>query len=121
MPPWLDSAEEVGIMVGGAIAILTALAVAILTALAAVIAAWRAKIKPLLTTTQEAASTAADQLTPNHGSSIRDAVGRIESKVIELHADMRLDRAQVGRRLERLESYHSGPAAGSPPQENTQP
>lgn len=108
MPPWLDSAEEVGAVIVAVLAVLGTIAAAGLAALGVVIAAWRSKVKPLLTTTATAAETAADQLTPNHGSSARDALGRIERAQEELRrelterlgdvrADMRSDREQHRR------------------------
>lgn len=122
MPPWLDSAEEVGAVIVAVLAVLGTIAAAALAALGVVIAAWRSKIKPLLTSTATAAETAADQLTPNHGSSARDALGRIEraqdelrrdltQRLVDVRADMRSDREQhhrdhsnIFRRLNHLES-----------------
>lgn len=122
MPPWLDSPEEVGAVLVAVLAVLGTVAVAVIGTLAAVIAAWRSKVKPLLTSTQTAAETAADQLTPNHGSSARDSLGRIErsldevrrdltQRMADVRADMRSDRdqhhrdhANIFRRLHSLES-----------------
>lgn len=78
VPPWLDTPEEAGAILVAVLGVLATIGVGIVGACAAVYAAWRAKLKPLLTKTHEAAETAADQLTPNHGSSARDSLGRIE-------------------------------------------
>ena len=129
MPPWLDSAEEVGALVVLVGTTLGMVAAALVTAAAGVVAAWRSKLKPLLTDTRRAATAAAEQLTPNHGSSVRDALTRIETTVdrldrsvsarlAEVRSDMHLEREQNARRLERLEHYHSAP---TPIQENTIP
>lgn len=129
MPPWLDSPEEVGAVIVAVLAVLGTVAVAVIGALAAVIAAWRSKVKPLLTSTQTYAETAADQLTPNHGSSARDSLGRIErsldevrrdlsQRMADVRADMRSDREQHHRDHNNI--FHRLHALESPP-EDTRP
>ena len=88
MPPWLDTPEEVGAILVAVLGVLATIGVGIVGACAAVYAAWRAKLKPLLTKTHEAAETAADQLTPNHGSSARDSLGRIERTLDRVARDL---------------------------------
>lgn len=83
MPPWLDSPEEVGAVLVGVLGALATIGVAVVGTVAAVIAAYRAKIKPLLTGTRSAAEAAAHQLQNNSGSSTRDAVDRIERAATE--------------------------------------
>lgn len=92
MPPWLADPEAVA----GFFAVLFGLLASLVTGLGGLIAAgvyvWRTKFKPMLTSTRIAAESAAEQLTPNHGSSARDSLGRIENTVD------RLDRA-VNQRI----------------------
>lgn len=93
MPPWLTDPESVAAFVAALLGLVATIITGLLAVVAAVVTVWRAKIKPLLTSTQQAANTAADQLTPNHGSSARDSLGRIE------HTLDRLDRSfnrQIG-------------------------
>lgn len=108
MPPALDTPEEVAAALAAVLGVLGVVATGILGAAAAVVTAWRAKVKPLLTSTQSAASHAAEQLTPNHGSTVRDAVRRTEEAVArldrntnqrlaDLRADMRESRDQNDR------------------------
>lgn len=129
MPPWLDSPEEVGAVIVAVLAVLGTVGVAVIGALAALIAAWRSKVKPLLTSTHAAAETAADQLTPNHGSSARDSLGRIEAsldevrrdlsqRMADVRADMRSDREQHQRDHNNI--FHRLRVLESPP-EDTRP
>jgi len=122
VPPWADSAEEIGAIAVAVVTALGLIAVAVVGVIGTVYAAWRSKVKPLLTKTHAAAETAADQLTPNHGSSARDALGRIErslealdrnfnDRLKDIRADMRLeteqnDRAhsEIFRRIRSLET-----------------
>ena len=118
MPPALDTPEEVAAMLAALLGVLGVVGAGIIAALAAVIAAWRAKIKPLLTDTKRSADRAAEQLITNHGSSTRDAIDRIEltmsltaADVREIRADQRTDRdaasrahAEIFRRLRALET-----------------
>lgn len=84
MPPWIGDPEAVGVAVAATLGLIVTIGTALLGAVAALYAVWRAKIKPLLTGTQEAAAHAAEQLTPNHGSTVRDAVRRTEDAVARL-------------------------------------
>lgn len=84
MPPWLDSAEEVAAIATAVVVAIGAVLTAVLGVAGALIAVWRTKVKPLLTRTEEAASHAAEQLTPNHGSTVRDSVGRMEQTLDRL-------------------------------------
>ena len=118
MPPALDTPEEVAAMLAALLSVLGAVAVGIIGVIATVIAAWRAKVKPLLTETKQSANRAAEQLTNNHGSSTRDAIDRIEmtmsltaADVREIRADQRTDRdaasrahAEIFRRIRALET-----------------
>lgn len=114
-------------MLGALLGILAVIATGCVGLAAAVWAAWRSKVKPMLADTRHAAEKAAEQLAPNHGSSARDALARIEAVVDrldrgmsrqlgEIRADLshhivNSDRLHhdVGRRLNRLET----------PEENT--
>lgn len=115
MPPWLDTPEEAGAILVAVLGVLATVGAGIVAAAAAVIVAgikvWRSKLKPLLTETQQAATHAADQLTPNHGSTVRDAVRRTEEAVARLDrntnqriADLRGD---VGRYTDQNDRAHS--------------
>lgn len=88
MPPWLDTPEEAGAILVAVLGVLATVGVGIIGAIAALYAAWRTKVKPLLTRTHNAAETAADQLTPNHGSSARDSLGRIEMTLDRVARDL---------------------------------
>lgn len=111
MPPWLSDPEAVA----GFIAALFALLAAVVTGLGGLIAAgvyvWRTKFKPILTSTRTAAESAAEQLTPNHGSSARDSLGRIENTVDRLDRSMnqRLTevRADLRTHVEHSDRQHS--------------
>lgn len=122
MPPWLDTPEEAGAVLVAVLGVLGTIGAAIVAATAAVIVAgvkvWRSKIKPLLTETQVAATHAADQLTPNHGSTVRDAVRSTRDAVRRTEeAVARLDRntnqrigdlrADVGRYTDQNDRAHS--------------
>lgn len=104
MPPWLDSAEEVGAVIVAVLSVLGAIGVGIVGTVAAVIAAWRSKIKPLLLQTQQDASTAADQLTPNHGSSARDSLGRIELTLDRVARDLSRQVGEIRQDMGRHET-----------------
>lgn len=126
MPPWLDSPEEVGAVLVAVLGVLGTIGAGIVMSAAGVLVAavkvWRSKIKPVLTSTQTAAETAADQLTPNHGSSARDSLARIEAmvgrldtntnqRITDVRADVRAhvdhsDRAhsEIFRRLKQIET-----------------
>lgn len=115
MPPWLNTPEEAGAILVAVLGVLATVGAGIITAAAVVIVAgikvWRSKIKPLLTETQQAATHAADQLTPNHGSTVRDAVRRTEAAVgrLDLNTNQRLAdiRADVGRYTDQNDRAHS--------------
>lgn len=126
MPPWLDTPEEAGAVIVGVLGVLGTIAGGVLAFIGTVIAVgvkvYRSKIKPILADTQESASRAAEQLTPNHGSSAHDSLGRIENsldrldrgmntRIADLRADMRAqqqgneyDHAHIFQRLNNLES-----------------
>lgn len=111
MPPALDTPEEIAAIVGGILAVLGVMAAGLISLFAGAIAVWRAKVKPLLTTTQQAASHAAEQLTPNHGSTVRDAVRRTEAAVgrLDRNNNQRLAdlRADLGRHIDANDRAHS--------------
>lgn len=115
MPPWLDTPEEAATILASVLGVLGTIGAAIVAAVAVVIVAgvkvWRSKIKPLLTETQQAATHAADQLTPNHGSTVRDAVRRIEETVDRLDrtTNQRLGdlRRDVSRYTDQNDRAHS--------------
>lgn len=115
MPPWLDTPEEAGTLLVAVLGVLGTIGAAIVVATAAVVVAgvkvWRSKIKPILTETQVAATHAADQLTPNHGSTVRDAVRRTEEAVARLdrNTNQRIGdlRADVGRYTDQNDRAHS--------------
>lgn len=118
MPPALDTPEEVAAMLAALLGVLGVIAAGIIGTIAAIIAAWRTKLKPLLTDTQDAAERAAFQLTNNHGSSTRDAIDRMEltisltaADVREIRSDQRVARddasrahAEIFRRIRALET-----------------
>lgn len=115
MPPWLDTPEEAGAILVAVLGVLGTIGAAMVATIAAVIVAgvkvWRSKIKPLLTETQVAATHAADQLTPNTGSTVRDAVKRTEAAVgrLDLNTNQRIAdlRADVGRYTDQNDRAHS--------------
>lgn len=98
-------------MLAALLAVLSVFAAGVIGVIAAVIAAWRAKVKPLLTETRTAASTAADQLTPNHGSSARDSLGRIEQTLdrfdLSINRQLGEIRADMTRHNEWSDRQHS--------------
>ncbi|WP_087485753.1 hypothetical protein [Brachybacterium massiliense] len=111
MPPWLTDPEGVAAFVAALLALLVTIAGGLLAAIAAIVAVWRAKVKPLLTDTSKAARTAADQLTPNHGSSARDSLGRIENTLDRLDRSMSRQigeiRADMNRTTQHNDRQHS--------------
>lgn len=118
MPPALDTPEEVAAMLAALLGVLGVVGAGIITTVAGVVVAWRAKIKPLLTDTKDAAEHAATQLTPNHGSSAKDSLARLEvnldrmertlsQRIVDLRADVRTDRDATNRRLSHLEAITS--------------
>ena len=111
MPPWLDSAEEVAAVATAVVVAVGAIVAAFITASAGVYAVWRSKVKPLLTRTEVAASHAAEQLTPNHGSTVRDAVRRTEAAVgrLDLNTNQRIGdlHALMGRHIDQNDRAHS--------------
>lgn len=123
MPPALDTPEEVAAMLAMLLGVLGVVGAGIIAALAAVLAAWRAKIKPLLTDAKDAAEVAANQLQNNSGSSTRDAIDRTErmtghllDEVRDLRAEQRSDRtsaerahSEIFRRLRSLETPYEDP------------
>lgn len=129
MPPALDTPEEVAAMLAAVLGVLGVVAAGIIGVVATVIAAWRAKVKPLLTSTQSAASHAAEQLTPNHGSTVRDAVRRTEEAVARLDrntnqriADLRADLREYSDQNDRAHSELFRRVRGlESPMEDTRP
>lgn len=129
MPPALDTPEEVAAMLAALLGVLGVVAAGIIGVVATVIAAWRAKVKPLLTSTQNAASHAAEQLTPNHGSTVRDAVRRTEEAVARLDrntnqrfADLRADMREYSDQNDRAHSELFRRVRGlESPMEDTRP
>ncbi len=130
MPPTLDTPEEVAAMLAALLGVLGVVGAGIITAVAGLVVAWRAKIKPLLTETKDAAEHAATQLTPNHGSSAKDSLARIERAVsdmdrnnnqrfADLRADMRTEREATDRK--HSEIFRRLHALESPPREDTIP
>lgn len=129
MPPWLDSAEEVAAVATAVVVAVGAVVTAVVTAVAGVYAVWRSKVKPLLTKTEQAASHAAEQLTPNHGSTVRDAVRRTEEAVARLDrntnqriADLRADVREYSDQNDRAHSELFRRVRGlESPMEDTRP
>lgn len=129
MPPALDTPEEVAAMLAALLGVLGVVAAGIIGVVATVIAAWRAKVKPLLTSTQSAATHAAEQLTPNHGSTVRDAVRRTEEAVARLDrntnqrlADLRADMREYSDQNDRAHSELFRRVRGlESPMEDTRP
>lgn len=111
MPPWLNDPESVAAFVAALLGLLATIGVAIVGACGAVMMAWQSKIKPLLTGTQAAAQHAAEQLTPNHGSTVRDAVRRTEAAVgrLDLNTNQRIGdlHALMGRHIDQNDRAHS--------------
>lgn len=118
MPPFIDSPSEVGAILVAVLGGLATVGVAIVGAAAAVYTAWRSKLRPLLLETKDAAEHAATQLTPNHGSSAKDSLERLEisldrmertlsQRIVDLRADVRTDRDATNRRLSHLEAIAS--------------
>ena len=115
MPPWLDTPEEVGAILVAVLGVLGTIGAGIVMSVAGVLVAavkiWRSKVKPVLTSTQAAAETAADQLTPNHGSSARDSLSRIERMVSRLDTTMNQRitdiRADVRAHVDHSDRAHS--------------
>lgn len=115
MPPSLDTPEEVGAMLVAVLGVLGTIGAGIVMSVAGVLVAavkvWRSKVKPVLTSTQAAAETAADQLTPNHGSSARDSLSRIETMVSRLDTTMNQRitdiRADVRAHVDHSDRAHS--------------
>lgn len=107
MPPWLDTPEEVGAVLVSVLGVLGTIGAGIVMSAAGVLVVgvkvWRSKAKPVLTSTQTAAETAADQLTPNHGSSARDSLGRIELAVDRVSRDLS---RQVGEIRQDMTSHN---------------
>lgn len=108
MPPWLDSAEEVGAVIVAVLGVLGTIGAGIVMSAAGVLVVavkvWRSKIKPVLTRTQTAAETAADQLTPNHGSSARDSLGRIELTLDRVARDLSRQVGEIRQDMGRHET-----------------
>ena len=108
MPPWLDSPEEVGAILVAVLGVLGTIGAGIVMAVAGVLVAavkvWRSKVKPVLTSTQAAAETAADQLTPNHGSSARDSLGRIERTLDRVARDLSRQVGEIRQDMTRHET-----------------
>lgn len=75
----------------------TEIVVAAIAGTSAVIGAWLQSRK----TTQRVTSLAAE-LKPNHGSSLRDAIDRIELAILALHETADEDRRRIDRRMDRL-------------------
>lgn len=130
MPPALDTPEEVAAMLAALLGVLGVVGAGIITAVAGLVVAWRAKIKPLLTDTKDAAEHAATQLTPNHGSSAKDSLVRIEQAITDhrrdtnqrlgdLRGDMRTEREATDRK--HSEIFQRLHALESPPREDTIP
>ena len=108
MPPWLDTPEEVGAILVAVLGVLGTIGAGIVMSVAGVLVAaakvWRSKVKPVLTRTQAAAETAADQLTPNHGSSARDSLGRIERTLDRVARDLSRQVGEIRQDMTRHET-----------------
>ena len=92
-PEWLDSPSE---------------AVTVLALLGSVLAALTWLIRAQIAQEKE--------LKPNHGSSLRDAIDRIERNQAQFHAEMRQDmrdvRANIGAVHERVDTHLNDHAKG---------
>ncbi|WP_114856476.1 hypothetical protein [Brachybacterium sp. YJGR34] len=111
MPPWLTDPEGVAAFAAALFTLLSLIVGGLLAAVAGVIAVWRAKVKPLLTTTQDAAQVAAHESRPNSGKSMRDAIDQQGDLLIEVLAQMRSRdetservHSEMFRRIYNLES-----------------
>ena len=78
---------------------ITEIVVAAIAGTSAVIGAWLNSRK-----SARHVQTVAAELKPNHGSSLRDAVDRIESSIILLHETVASDRRSLDRAWERVDS-----------------
>ena len=107
MPPALDTPEEVAAMLAALLGTLTVIGSGIFGALASVFAVWRAKIRPLLTDTRDAAEGAAQQLRTNSGSSVRDSIDRTEQMTCHLLAEVRDLRADQRATRQAADRTHS--------------
>lgn len=107
MPPWLDTPGELAAIV---VAVITAggtVIASMLGAAAVIIAAWRAKLAPLLNATADHAQTAAEAVSANHGSSLRDAVVRLEAGMAGVAGDVRDMRAEARENRAQSDRAHS--------------
>ena len=75
----------------------TEIVVAAIAGTSAVIGAWLQSRKTARNVTSLAA-----ELKPNHGSSLRDAIDRIEAAVLAMHETVDEDRRRMDRRVDRL-------------------
>lgn len=75
----------------------TEIVVAAIAGASAVIGAWLNSRK-----TARNMTTVAAELKPNHGSSLRDAIDRIEAAILAMHETADEDRRRMDRRVDRV-------------------
>ena len=107
MPPWLDTPGELGVVIGAVLTAGAAVIAAMLGAAAVILAAWRAKLAPLLHSTADHAQVAAEAVSANHGSSLRDAVVRLEASMAGLTVDLRDMRGEARDDRRQSDRAHS--------------
>lgn len=89
MPPSVDTPDEIATVIVAVIVALGTIVGGIAAAVALGVAWWRAHIGPLLKGTAADAARARAEVSANHGSSMRDAVTRVEATVAGLAVDVR--------------------------------
>lgn len=105
MPPWLDEPGELGVLAVAVITVGGSVIAAMIAAGGVVLTAW-AKLKPLLAATAQDAAHVRHEVSANHGSSMRDAVTRVESAVAQVGTDLRELRRDMGASQRSNDAIH---------------
>lgn len=124
MPPSLDTPDEIATVIVAVIVALGTITGGIVAAVALGVAWWRSHIGPLIRGAADDLAVARAQVSPNHGSSMSDALGRVETAVQgltidlrELRSDAREDRKASDRA--HSEIFHRLRSLESPPERET--
>lgn len=94
-------------VIGAVLTAGAAIVSALLGAVAVIVGAWRAKLAPLLHSTADHAQTAAEAVSANHGSSLRDAVVRLEASMAGVAGDVRDIRTEARENRAQSDRAHS--------------
>lgn len=108
MPSFIDSPEEIAAIITLVIVAIGSVIVTLITTLGSIIAAawafYHKQLAPILNETRNYASRTAHEVTENHGTSMKDAMLRFETKLDRMDEKHTITHREIFRRLYNLEN-----------------